>query len=56
MWKPMAVSLIFGLIFATMLTLGVIPVLYAIFFKVEYKDYEYQVVIEEETKSKTELY
>lgn len=56
MWKPMAVSLIFGLIFATILTLGVIPVLYAIFFKVEYKDYEYQVVIEEETKSKTELY
>jgi len=44
MWKPMAVSLIFGLIFATILTLGVIPVLYAIFFKVEYKnykDYEY---------------
>ena len=44
MWKPMAVSLIFGLIFATILTLGVIPVLYAIFFKVKYKDYEYEII------------
>lgn len=42
MWKPMAVSLIFGLIFATLLTLGIIPVLYAIFFKVDYKKYEYE--------------
>ena len=42
MWKPMAVSLIFGLIFATILTLGVIPVLYTIFFRVAYKDYEYE--------------
>lgn len=42
MWKPMAVSLIFGLIFATILTLGVIPVLYTIFFKVSYKEYEYK--------------
>lgn len=52
MWKPMAVSLIFGLIFATILTLGVIPVLYAIFFKVESKDYEYEIVVEEEIKPK----
>ncbi|WP_319370411.1 efflux RND transporter permease subunit [uncultured Ilyobacter sp.] len=42
MWKPMAVSLIFGLIFATILTLGVIPVLYTIFFGVSYKEYEYE--------------
>jgi multidrug efflux pump subunit AcrB len=42
MWKPMAVSLIFGLIFATILTLGVIPVLYTIFFRVGYKDYQYE--------------
>ncbi len=41
MWKPMAVALIFGLVFATILTLGVIPVLYAIFFKVHYKNYSY---------------
>jgi multidrug efflux pump subunit AcrB len=41
MWKPMAVSLIFGLVFATILTLGVIPVLYTIFFKISYKEYKY---------------
>lgn len=44
MWKPMAVSLIFGLIFATILTLGVIPVLYTIFFKISYKEYEYEKI------------
>ena len=47
MWKPMAVSLIFGLIFATILTLGVIPVLYTVFFKVSYKEYEYDEVTSE---------
>jgi len=34
MWAPMAVSILFGLLFATLLTLGVVPVLYAIFFRV----------------------
>jgi len=34
MWEPMAVSIIFGLMFATVLTLGFIPVLYALFFGV----------------------
>lgn len=32
MWEPMAISIIFGLIFATVLTLGFIPVLYSLFF------------------------
>jgi multidrug efflux pump len=32
MWKPMAISIIFGLIFATVLTLIVVPVLYSILF------------------------
>jgi multidrug efflux pump subunit AcrB len=32
----MAVSIIFGLLFATMLTLGVVPILYSIFFRVKY--------------------
>lgn len=32
MWEPMAVAIIFGLLGATVLTLGVVPVLYAIFF------------------------
>ena len=34
MWEPMAISIIFGLAFATALTLGVVPVLYAVFFRV----------------------
>jgi multidrug efflux pump len=34
MWEPMAVAIIFGLLFATMLTLGVVPVLYSLLFKV----------------------
>jgi multidrug efflux pump subunit AcrB len=36
MWEPMAVSIIFGLLFATMLTLGVVPILYSILFRVRY--------------------
>ncbi|MCB9746033.1 MAG: efflux RND transporter permease subunit [Alphaproteobacteria bacterium] len=36
MWEPMAISIIFGLGFATALTLGVVPVLYSLFFGVRY--------------------
>ncbi len=36
MWEPMAIAIIFGLLFATMLTLGVVPVLYSLFFGVKY--------------------
>ncbi len=32
MWEPMAIAIIFGLAFATLLTLGVVPVLYALLF------------------------
>lgn len=35
MFKPMAVTIIFGLLFATMLTLLVVPVLYSVLFKVQ---------------------
>ena len=41
MWEPMAVAIMFGLLFATGLTLGVVPVLYSLFFKVSYRDFEY---------------
>ena len=42
LWEPMAVALIFGLVFATVLTLGVVPIFYAILFRIEYpKDYHY---------------
>ncbi|MBT8137814.1 MAG: efflux RND transporter permease subunit, partial [Gammaproteobacteria bacterium] len=38
MWEPMAITIIFGLAFATMLTLGVVPVLYCLFFGVKFAD------------------
>ena len=41
MWVPMAISIIFGLAFATLLTLGVVPVLYALFFRVPFEDFDY---------------
>ena len=36
MWEPMAVAIIFGLLFATALTLGVVPMLYSLFYRVKY--------------------
>ena len=36
MFKPMAITIIFGLSFATMLTLLVVPVLYSMFFRVSF--------------------
>ncbi len=33
-WEPMAITIIFGLLFATILTLLVVPVMYGLFFKV----------------------
>ena len=40
MFEPMAAAIMFGLVFATVLTLGVVPVLYALMFRVSYKDFE----------------
>jgi len=39
MFRPMAITIIFGLLFATVLTLLVVPVLYALFFRVDMRDY-----------------
>lgn len=40
LWEPMAIAIIFGLAFSTILTLGVLPIFYAIIFRVKYpKDY-----------------
>ncbi len=47
LFQPVAVALIFGLIVATILTLGVIPVLYSLFFKVSFKDYKYKPLNEQ---------
>jgi multidrug efflux pump subunit AcrB len=41
MYQPMAVAIMFGLVFATGLTLGVVPVLYSVFFKVDFKGFSY---------------
>jgi multidrug efflux pump len=37
----MAIAIIFGVAFATALTLGVIPVLYAVFYRVKFKGFRY---------------
>jgi multidrug efflux pump len=42
MWEPMAISLIFGLVFATCLTLGFVPALYSILFGVRYRGFKYE--------------
>jgi multidrug efflux pump subunit AcrB len=41
MWEPMAVAIMSGLLFATMLTLGVVPILYSLLFGVSFKRFEY---------------
>ncbi len=41
MWEPMAIAIIFGLSFATVLTLGVVPLLYCLFFGVSFKRFDY---------------
>jgi len=38
MFKPLAISIIFGLAFATLLTLLVVPVLYATLFRVSFSN------------------
>ncbi|MGE4651665.1 MAG: efflux RND transporter permease subunit, partial [Myxococcota bacterium] len=40
MFQPMAITIIFGLLFATVLTLVFVPVLYSLFFRVDFRDYE----------------
>ena len=37
MWEPMAIAIIFGLLFSTVLTLGVVPVMYAGFYRIKGK-------------------
>ncbi len=41
MYQPMAVAIIFGLLFATMLTLGLVPVLYSLFYRVDFRGFTY---------------
>ncbi|WP_299459503.1 efflux RND transporter permease subunit [uncultured Microscilla sp.] len=39
MWEPMAIAIIFGLLFATVLTLVFVPVMYRVLFRVSYKGF-----------------
>jgi multidrug efflux pump subunit AcrB len=41
LWQPMALAIIFGLFFATVIILLYVPVLYRLFFKVSFKDYQF---------------
>lgn len=41
LWEPLTLAIIFGLFFATIITLLFIPVLYRLLFKVSFKDYTY---------------
>ena len=55
MWEPMAIGIIFGLLFATVLTLVFVPILYKTFFKISFTDYEEGKVKEvEEVEEKEE--
>lgn len=45
MWEGMAVSIMIGLLFGTVITLLFIPSLYSILFKVNYKDYQFNEAI-----------
>ncbi len=42
MYQPMAVAIMLGLLFATVLTLGVVPVLYSLIFRVSFTDFVYR--------------
>ncbi|MBD3257460.1 MMPL family transporter, partial [candidate division GN15 bacterium] len=41
MWEPMAIAIIFGLLFATVLTLGFVPVMYSLLYRVGFKGFRY---------------
>jgi len=47
MFEPLAIAVLFGLLFATVLTLGVVPILYSILFRVRFDDFVYPSVGEE---------
>ncbi|MEW5818579.1 MAG: efflux RND transporter permease subunit, partial [Cyanobacteriota bacterium] len=41
MWETLAISIIFGLLFATLLTLGFVPVAYSLLYRISFKNFEY---------------
>ncbi len=47
MWETMAIAIIFGLMVSTILTLGVVPVLYSLMYRVRFDDYDYSKAVKE---------
>ncbi len=43
MWEPLAIAIMIGLLFATVITLLFIPVMYSILYKVDFKNYKFEV-------------
>jgi multidrug efflux pump subunit AcrB len=41
MWLPLAIAIMFGLAFSTMLTLGFVPLMYSLFYRVRFQDFVY---------------
>ncbi|MDH3284104.1 MAG: efflux RND transporter permease subunit, partial [Acidobacteriota bacterium] len=41
MWEPMAITIMFGLLFATLLTLGFVPITYSLLYRVSFKEFRY---------------
>lgn len=41
LWQPLALAIIFGLLFATLITLLYVPVLYRLLYKIKFNDYEF---------------
>ena len=41
LWQPLALAIIFGLLFATLITLLYVPVLYRLLYKIKFTDYEF---------------
>ena len=41
MWQPLAIAIMAGLVFSTMLTLGFVPLMYSLFYRVSFKDFVY---------------
>ncbi|HLW06711.1 MAG TPA: efflux RND transporter permease subunit, partial [Marinilabiliaceae bacterium] len=43
LWEPLTLAIISGLLFATVITLFFVPVLYSLLYKVKFKEYEFKV-------------
>ncbi|MBV1959454.1 MAG: efflux RND transporter permease subunit, partial [Pseudomonadales bacterium] len=45
MFDTMAIAIVFGLLVATVLTLGFIPLLYSLFYRVDFKGFDYHKAV-----------